>query len=180
MSDRVFTKAEIKKAETLLLTLANESSRFWAKAFLSPSFLYQGRVYYINSDFYKSSCWKDAPNDDHDPITAEQIMNFIETYMAVCKNTIEKIINSDTQVAKILGMEKRINLPHNNAEYNFGAWDNDPWGAVAIAKKAAGLDGPMSISSEYRKTEIILEHGKLYKLHYGNKKFISEIDIQED
>lgn len=177
MSDRIFTNKEVKQAETLLLMLANESVQFWAQAFLSPSFLYQGEVWYYSSSFYKSSCWMDKPNDNHDPITGEQIIRFMNVYMDEAKKKIERLINSDVEVAKILGLKQRLNIDwtwKDDDEYLFGGWDNDPWGEVAIAKKEAGLDGPMSVNSGYRKTTVRLCKGKIYK----NRRPIKEIDIQ--
>ena len=182
MSDRAFTKAEIKKAEMLLLVLAHESSRYWANAFLSPSFLYQGEVIYYDSVFYKSGRWIDVPNNNHDPITGDQIMKFINVYMDEAKKEIKGILCNDMEIAKILGKESRLNnvnwLGNSDADYYFGAWNNDPWGAVAIAKKAAGLEGEMSINSGYRETRVVLCRGKIYIWHFGNS-LIAEIDIQD-
>ncbi len=179
---RHFTDAEIKKAENMLLILASESARFWTNAIMSGSFLYQGETYYHNSDFYKSSQWVDRPNEKHEPITAEQILKFMEVYLDEAKETINRWLEDDKQVALILGLKSRVPEEQYWAfpgEFSFGGWDNDPCGAVAVAKKEAGLVGTMSVNSPYRKTMIMLCKGKIYRWRCGSKEILMTVDIQQ-
>lgn len=176
--ERVFTQAEIKRAEGLLLALAHESALFWSNAFMSKSFLYQGRVEYINSDFYKSSGWRDYPNENHAPITAEQILKFINTYMELAKEEIGILIQMDKNVAVILGLQDRMEnetlyVPDS---YRFGGWDNDPTGIVARAKREAGLDGAMSVNSPYRKTSVELKNGVIRTYRLGMKQILAVLE----
>lgn len=175
---RVFTQAEIKRAETFLLALAHEGALFWSNAFMSESFLYQGRVEYVASDFYKSSGWRDYPNENHDPITAEQILKFINTYMELAKAEIATLIQRDKDVAIILGLQER--MPNETwyvlDSYSFGGWDNDPTGIVAQAKREAGLDGAMRLNSPYRKKSVELKDGVIYTYRLGKKTNLAVLE----
>ena len=165
---RAFTEAEVKQAEDLLLILAQESAMFWAKAFLSPSFLYQGTVRYINSSYNKSDGWKDFPNENH-------IIKFFEAYMSEAKRLIGKLISSDRNVAMLLGMRERlndVNFDYKSDDYSFGGWNNRPYGAVAVAKMEANLVGTMSVDSSFRNTKILLCKGKIYQWHRGMKNLM--------
>lgn len=175
-----FNEAEVKKAENLLTILAEQSARFWANSFISDDFLYHGEVVYRSSSFYLGDGWSDRPNKEHEPPSAKQILKFMEVYLDEARKKIDWCLQRDTEVAMILRLEKRMPDEYWGGTLNkffFGGWDNDPFGEVAKAKKAAELVGAMSHESGYRKTTIELCKGKIYRCRYGSREQIAVVDI---
>lgn len=94
---KFFTDVEVKKAENMLELLAYESARFWAEALNTESFLYHGRSEYLASSYYKSASWHDEPNEEQEPIKANQILKFVEVYLEEARK-------------KLLGIFRTINM----------------------------------------------------------------------
>lgn len=191
MNERYFFEGEIREAKNLLTVLAQVSARFWAEALLSDEFMYKGKVSYIDTGYYKSGGWRDYPSTNKEKITAEQILKFIKTYEGEAQKEIEREVESDRRVARILGIDPHdvtknprfaedgtrlvIDWGYGSDIFSFGGWDNDPYGAVAVAKKAAGIDGAMRTNSKYRKTSIELENRQVVTSRYGGKKILMEV-----
>lgn len=195
MNERYFFEGEIREAKNLLTVLAQVSARFWAEALLSDQFMYKGKVSYIDTSYYKSGSWRDYPSTNKEEITAKQVMTFIKAYEEEAEKTFERCLSNNTDVARILGMD--VNDITENPRFaedgtklefdweyysgfgvsgfSFGGWDNDPYGAVAVAKKAAGIDGAMRVNSSYRKTSIELKNRKIVIHRYGSKKVLMEV-----
>lgn len=195
MNERYFFEREILEAKNMLTVLVKVSAQFWAEALLSDQFMYKGKVSYIDTSYYKSGSWRDYPSTEKEVITAEQILTFIKRYEEEAEKTFERCLSSDTDVARLLGLDAcdvtenprftedgtKIKFEWNHysgfgvSGFSFGGWDNDPYGAVAVAKKAAGIDGAMRVNSSYRKTSVELKKRKIAIRRYGSRKVLMEI-----
>jgi hypothetical protein len=162
---RRFTEAEVDKATAMLMLLAHEDAYYWANALMSKFFMHQGRVWYRTSSFYKGDRWVDEPNSEAPPISGEQILTFINSFIQNSRKTIEKYVEEDGAVAVILHKEKD-RVPEKDRyttdEFSLGGWDNDPYGEVNHAMKEAGIEGAFKVGAPYRKTLLFFSKGRIY------------------
>ena len=138
MFEKRFTEEERKEAEKMLGTLAERSMQYWVDAISSRSF--------------------------QTDVTDEKIAKFKEIYMEATKKTIQRILNSDRDIASVLGKDSRVEVPRCTDEFYFGGCsDGKPWGEVAVALTTAGINGSFRKDSKYNNTHIILKDGRLYE-----------------
>ena len=104
MSERRFTKSEVTTARACLTILAHKSVSYWLNAILSDAFMPQGKVWYN----YELQCWVDTPSPDAQPISADQILKFYNTFVVNCDDAIDELIEDDRVVAAILYDKKSL------------------------------------------------------------------------
>lgn len=170
---RSFTEAEIKQAEARLQKFAKASAVFWAKAFMSPCFHYKDKLIHYNTRFSGRVMHLAGIKPDN-PITQEQINNFITIYIKHAQKQIAEWLKDDLWVASILGKKERLNVDWKHLHSyscSFGGWGYyEAYGILAKAQEEAGLDGtmeaglngPVEVKSRYRHTSFNLADGKAY------------------
>lgn len=151
----IFSENEIKNAENMLMILALISADYWAEALTSDHFIVNGKLHDYTIG-YKNRIQKIESDPDASPISMEQITMFKTEYLHLAQEKISKYLENDIAIANLLNQTEKVSIPLGKDcdSFNFGGWDNDPWGIVAKAMKMANIRGKMN--GGYTKTNITL------------------------